>query len=199
MLIIGGSILLKKNDKIFNTSLIYDKGKLLASHDKVHTFDIDIPGQVTFKESEYIEPGKKITVVKTRFGNFGVGICYDIRFCDYAMAMRKLGAHILFYPSVFTMKTGPMHFEKSGIARALDTQSYVVLASNARYVENLEYTQSYAHSSIINSNGEVVSGLKEKEGYLIEEIDLDKVLEMRKNLPYTEYQVRNDLYELILK
>ena len=97
------------------------------------------------KESSYITPGNKIKVLQTKFGNFGLGICYDLRFCNFAMAMRKLKADILFYPSVFTETTGKMHFEKLGIARALDTQCHVVLASNAKSEEK-EVNSSYGHS-----------------------------------------------------
>ncbi len=38
---------------LYNTSLIFDtKGDLIAKHRKVHLFDIDIPNQITFKESK---------------------------------------------------------------------------------------------------------------------------------------------------
>ena len=57
-------------------------------YDKTHTFDIDIPGEFTMKESEAVEPGKKLTYLKTRFGNFGFGICYDLRFSHLAMGYR---------------------------------------------------------------------------------------------------------------
>lgn len=36
--------------KIFNTLTAYDpSGKMIAKHRKVHLFDIDIPGGITFK------------------------------------------------------------------------------------------------------------------------------------------------------
>jgi hypothetical protein len=46
---------------------------------KVHLFDIDIPGKMTFKESLTLSPGDGPTVVDTPAGRLGVGICYDIR------------------------------------------------------------------------------------------------------------------------
>lgn len=42
--LIGGSIPVKRNSKIFNTTLIYDNGKFIDYYDKTHTFDINIPG-----------------------------------------------------------------------------------------------------------------------------------------------------------
>lgn len=55
----------------------------MAKHRKVHLFDIDVPGKITFKESDTLTGGGSITVVDCGFaGGFklGVGICYDIRF-----------------------------------------------------------------------------------------------------------------------
>ena len=93
--------------------MVFDNGELIGHHDKLHPFDITLPGS-EHKESQYVKPGNKVTVLSTRFGNLGIGICYDIRFASYAMAMRKMQADILIYPSVFTLKTGEMHFHKSG-------------------------------------------------------------------------------------
>jgi omega-amidase len=196
VMLIGGSIPLSKTGNIYNTSLIFDKGELIGYHDKVHLFDINIPNKISIKESDFVTRGEKITVLQTRFGNFGIGICYDIRFCNFAMAMRKLNAHILFYPSVFNLTTGPLHFQKTGIARALDTQCFVVLASNARYVENTNFMQCWGQSSIIDQNGGILQDMHFEKGYLLQDIDLNSCLESRLNLPYTEYQMREDLYQL---
>ena len=50
--LIGGSIPEREEStgKIFNTLTAYDPlGKRIATHRKVHLFDIDIPGGITFK------------------------------------------------------------------------------------------------------------------------------------------------------
>ncbi|CAG8732086.1 20090_t:CDS:2, partial [Racocetra fulgida] len=61
--------------KMYNTCTVYDpEGSMIAKHRKVHLFDIDIPGKITFKESDSL-----------KFGKIGVGICYDIRFPEMAM------------------------------------------------------------------------------------------------------------------
>lgn len=85
---VGGSIPIKRGSRITNTTLIYDKGEYLDFYDKIHTFDIDIPGKFTSKESEYVQAGNKWTLLNTRFGKFGFGICYDIRFAHFAMGLR---------------------------------------------------------------------------------------------------------------
>ena len=85
--------------RIFNTCAVYNpEGDLVAKHRKVHLFDIDVPGKITFKESDTLTGGDKITVFNTPFGRVGVGICYDIRFPELAQLMRDKGAVILAYP-----------------------------------------------------------------------------------------------------
>lgn len=65
---------------------------------KVHLFDIDIPGKMTFKESLTLTPGEDITIVDTAAGRLGIGICYDIRFPELAMLYRQRGVQALVYP-----------------------------------------------------------------------------------------------------
>jgi omega-amidase len=77
MWIVGGSIPENDNGKIFNTCLIFDpSGKLVAKHRKVHLFDIDVPGGITFKESDTLSAGEGMTAFDggEAFGMIGVGI-----------------------------------------------------------------------------------------------------------------------------
>ncbi len=77
------------------------QGQLLATHRKVHLFDIDIPGKITFKESDTLAAGNALTVVDTPAGRVGVGICYDVRFAEMAMIYAQKGAQLIVYPGVF--------------------------------------------------------------------------------------------------
>jgi predicted amidohydrolase len=65
--LIGGSIPEREGAALYNTCAIFDpNGTLIAKHRKVHLFDIDIPGKITFKESTNLSPGNELTVVDTR-------------------------------------------------------------------------------------------------------------------------------------
>lgn len=59
---------------------------------QIHLFDIDIPGKITFKESDVLSPGNQITVFETDKCKVGIGICYDLRFAELASMYRKEGA-----------------------------------------------------------------------------------------------------------
>ncbi len=74
------------------------KGKNIKRALQVHLFDIDIPGGVTFKESETLSPGESVTVVDTDAGRLGIGICYDIRFPELAQLYAQRGAQLIVYP-----------------------------------------------------------------------------------------------------
>ena len=90
--LIGGSIPERENDKLFNTCVVINpEGSIIGKHRKVHLFDIDVPGKIRFIESETLTPGNEVTVVSTPWGGVGIGICYDIRFPEYAMLMRQKG------------------------------------------------------------------------------------------------------------
>jgi len=44
--------------------------------------------------------------------NLGLMVCYDLRFPELSLELRKRGADILTFPSAFTIKTGQAHWGK---------------------------------------------------------------------------------------
>ena len=135
--LVGGSVpereVVNGHEHLFNTCIVVNpRGEIVGKHRKVHLFDIDIPGKVTFKESDSLSAGNEITVVNTPWGGMGVGICYDIRFPELALLMRQKGCRLIVYPGAFNMVTGPAHWELLQQARAVDNQLYVAACSPAR-------------------------------------------------------------------
>lgn len=124
VVLVGGSIPERSGSSIYNTCFVYDsRGALLARHRKIHLFDIDIPGKITFRESETLTPGTGPTVVDTELGRLAVAICYDLRFPELAALYAARGAQLLVYPGAFNMTTGPAHWELLLRARAVDNQA----------------------------------------------------------------------------
>ena len=193
--LIAGSMPERDNQgKIFNTSYVFDRqGKQIGKHRKAHLFDIDVKGGQQFKESDTLTPGNSDTVFDTEFGKMGVCICYDIRFPEMLRMTVNDGARMVFVPAAFNMTTGPAHWEISFRVRALDNQIYMLGCAPVRD-PSTGYT-SWGHSILTDPWGRVVKELDEKEGILLETIDLGYEDGVRQQLPLLKHR-RQDLYRL---
>ncbi|KAI9287002.1 carbon-nitrogen hydrolase [Umbelopsis sp. AD052] len=191
----GGSIPEKEEatGKIFNTLTVYDpSGSLIATHRKVHLFDIDIPGGIRFQESDILSAGSWLTHVDTTYGKIGTGICYDIRFPEMAMIAARNGCIAMIYPGAFNTTTGPLHWELLQRARAVDNQMYVAACSPARD-ETAAY-HAWGHSTIVGPNGDIKATCEESEAIIYAEIDPQLIIEKRKHIPIYS-QRRFDIYK----
>lgn len=197
--LIGGSIpelviTSEEQDKLYNTSLIFSpSGELLAKHRKLHLFDVDLSNGVTFLESDTLDYGEQITVVNTDKINFGVAICYDLRFPELMKLMVKQGAEMIIIPGAFNTVTGPAHWETLLTARAIDNQVFMAGASPARNFE-ADY-QAYGHSMILDPWGRKLEEADINKSLISCEIDITKLNKVRQELPLLTHQ-REDLYQL---
>lgn len=110
--LVGGTFPEIENSKYYNTCTVWNpKGELIAKYRKMHLFDIDIPGGITFKESDILSAGNELATFEIDGIKIGLGICYDIRFEELAKLYRLRGCKLLVYPGAFNMTTGPLHWE----------------------------------------------------------------------------------------
>jgi omega-amidase len=193
--LIGGSIpeFNPGTGKYHNTSLIFDpRGELLATHRKVHLFDIDIPGKITFRESDVLSPGNKLTIVDLpEYGRISVAICYDVRFPELAAIAARKGCFASIYPGAFNTTTGPMHWVLQGRARAMDNQMYVAMCSPARDVSASYH--AFGHSLIADPLANVLAEAKEGEEIVYATLENAEIESARKNIPLNG-QRRFDVY-----
>uniref|UniRef100_A0A0D9WN22 CN hydrolase domain-containing protein n=1 Tax=Leersia perrieri TaxID=77586 RepID=A0A0D9WN22_9ORYZ len=196
--IVGGSIPeISSSGKLFNTCcVIGTDGQIKAKHRKLHLFEIDIPGDITFRESDTFAAGQEPTIVDTDVGLIGIGICHDIRFPELAKLYRLRGAHLICYPSAFNMSTGELLWDLMQKSRAVDNQLFVVTCSPARDPTAKSDYMIWGHSSLIGPFGEVIATAGHEEETVIGEIDLSMIQTIRENLPL-EMQRREDLYQLV--
>ncbi|NYB75068.1 carbon-nitrogen hydrolase family protein [Sedimentibacter hydroxybenzoicus DSM 7310] len=193
--VVAGTIPELKDNKVYNTSYVFNRnGIQIAKHRKMHLFDIDIEGGQYFKESDTLTSGGDVTLFDTEFCRIGLAICYDIRFPELSRLMAAEGAEVIIYPGAFNMTTGPAHWELSFRARALDNQVYTIGVAPARDLEAMYH--SYGNSIVASPWGNVLSRMDEKEGYIIQEIDLDYVKKIRNELPLLKH-IRKDIYKLL--
>ncbi|MDQ0889805.1 omega-amidase [Paenibacillus sp. V4I9] len=188
IVVVGGSIPEHATDnKIYNTSFIFDeKGTLVGRHRKMHLCDVHVDGSPAVQESSTLEPGADITVVNAGGLNFGVGICYDIRFPELSRSMVLNGATVLIFPAAFGIVTGSAHWELLMRSRAVDNQAFVIGAAPAR-TSGAEY-QTWGHSMIVDPWGNIVATTDEKETLLIAEIDIEMTKDIRSKLPLLKHR-----------
>jgi predicted amidohydrolase len=195
--LVAGSIPERDQDHIYNTSFIYNPaGEVIGRHRKLHLFDIDLPGQIQFKESDTLTPGDQVTVVDTDFGKLGVAICYDLRFPELARLMTLQGAQLLVYPGAFNLTTGPAHWEILSRVRALDNQVYLATCSPARDDE-ASYV-AYGHSLVADPWGEVIVQAGTGEEIVHAQLESSRVENTRQELPLLKNR-RRDLYTIDFK
>lgn len=195
VLLVGGSIIEKDADgKLYNSSFVFDeKGQLLGRHRKVHLFDINLPGKITFRESDTLASGNSITVIRHQGLCFSIMICYDFRFPELARAAVLEGAQLLVVPAAFTVTTGEAHWDLLMRSRAVDNQCFVIAASPARNPES-SY-QAWGHSMVIDPWGQIIAEAGEEEGIIYAELDFKQLEEIRQQLPLLQHR-RHDLYKL---
>lgn len=181
--LVGGSIPEKDNQgRIYNTSFTFDdKGKLKGMYRKTHLFDVDIPGKITFKESDIFTPGDELSIISHPKITFAVMICYDCRFPEWAKLAALKGAQMLVIPAAFSLKTGEAHFELLMRCRAVDNQVYVLAASPARNPE--ASFQVWGHSMIVNPWGEIIAQAGSEEEVILASLDLSLIDKVRQELP----------------
>jgi len=190
--VVAGSIPELDDGKLYNSSFIFNRdGEVMDVHRKMHLFDIHVPGEISFRESETLTAGDRVTVVETELCRIGVVICYDIRFPELSRLMVNRGVELIMVPGAFNMTTGPAHWEALMKVRAVDNQVYLAAASPARNHE-LSYI-AYGHSMIVDPWGDVLSQAGASEEIIYAEIDSSRIKEVRAQLPLLENR-RKDIY-----
>ncbi|KAF1814372.1 putative nitrilase [Eremomyces bilateralis CBS 781.70] len=173
---------------------IDDNGKITEQYQKLHLFDVEIKDGPVLRESHSVEKGDSILPpFDTVLGRVGLAICFDLRFPEISVALRRRNADIITFPSAFTIPTGKAHWEVLLRARAIETQSYVVAA--AQVGQHNEKRVSYGHSMIISPWGSVLAELggdwNGGPELATAEIDLSSIEKIRKEMPLLR---RTDVY-----
>ncbi len=192
--IVAGSIPERHEGAIYNSSFIFNsQGEILDVHRKVHLFDIDVPDEISFKESETLTAGNQITVVDTHLCRIGVCICYDIRFSELLRLMALDGAQLIIVPGAFNLTTGPAHWKPLIQVRAIDNQVFLAAASPARN-HDASYV-AYGHSMVVDPWGTILKEAGTGEEIIYVPINLELIPKIRQELPILK-NLRTDLYQI---
>ncbi|KAL1306720.1 hypothetical protein AAFC00_005386 [Neodothiora populina] len=190
--------------KIKNTLVWIDENGVITNrYQKLHLFDLDLSdhGGNKMKESDSIEAGNEMSKpFDTALGKVGSLICFDLRFPEVALALKRQKADIITYPSAFTPPTGLAHWHVLLRSRAIETQTYVL--ASAQCGAHNEKRTSYGHSIIIDPWGKVLAELggaedKKEKGdawepeIITAEVDFELLKKIRAEMPLLR---RTDVY-----
>jgi predicted amidohydrolase len=185
MWILGGTIVIRGNGavRVANSSLLIDAaGKRVARYDKIHLFDVTIPGRdEQYRESTHVAAGREPVIADTPVGRLGLSVCYDMRFPELYRELVSQGAEWLAMPAAFTVPTGRAHWETLLRARAIENLCYVV--APAQSGTHSSGRETYGDSLIVDYWGQVLSRLAKGTGVITADIDLAKEAETRARFP----------------
>jgi deaminated glutathione amidase len=196
MTIVGGTIPLRagSDGRVAAASLVYGPdGKRSARYDKIHLFDVDIPGRKeTYRESAHVAPGSNIAIVDTPAGRLGLSVCYDVRFPELFRALSAAGAQLLTVPSAFTGPTGQAHWETLLRARAIENLCYVIAPAQSGF--HSSGRETYGDSMIIDHWGRILQRLPRGRGCVLADIDLGAQAEVRSNFPALQHRAYQGIH-----
>ncbi|MBO6507300.1 MAG: carbon-nitrogen hydrolase family protein [Roseibium sp.] len=180
---LGSLAVVGESGKVANRAfLIGPDGSEIATYDKIHMFDVDLPNGESWRESATYEPGKTSVIAELPFAKLGMAVCYDIRFPAIFRAQARAGAEVLTGPAAFTRQTGEAHWHVLQRARAIENGAFVVSAAQGGRHE--DGRETYGHSLIVDPWGVVIAELETNEpGYVLAEIDTDQVAKARGRIP----------------
>ncbi|MFV2013353.1 MULTISPECIES: carbon-nitrogen hydrolase family protein [unclassified Micromonospora] len=170
-------------DRTFNTCLVFDRdGELTATYRKIHLYDVEIPGRVSYQESSSVAPGANSVVVECDGIRIGLSICYDLRFPElYRRLATELGAQVLVVPAAFMLHTGRDHWEVLLRARAIENQCYVLAAGQIG--EHEPSRTCFGRSMVVDPWGVVVAQAPDVPGVVFADLDPGRLESIRRELP----------------
>ncbi len=174
-----------------NACMVYDSvGRRAARYDKIHLFDVDVPGgREAYRESSNAAPGAKPVLVDTPAGRLGLTVCYDLRFPELFRQLVAEGAEIFSVPSAFTGPTGRAHWEILLRARAIEDLCFVIAAAQSGLHDSNRET--YGDSLIADYWGRVLAREPRGSGVVTAALDREAQQATRASFPALEHRVIN--------
>jgi nitrilase len=172
-----------------NACVVYDDaGKRVARYDKIHLFDVDLPGgREGYRESANAVPGARAVVVDTPAGRLGLTVCYDLRFPELFRRLVSEGAEIFSVPSAFTGPTGRAHWETLLRARAIENLCFVVAAAQTGLHDSNRET--YGDSLIADYWGRVLAREPRGQQLVVAALDKSGQQATRESFPALKHRV----------
>jgi predicted amidohydrolase len=185
--VFAGGIALASGDekRPFNAHVAFaPDGNVAAIYRKIHLFDVDLPDGSSHRESDSSacgSPAEDVVVVAVDGWNFGLSICYDLRFPELYRKHVDRDAHAILIPAAFTVPTGKDHWHVLMRARAIECQSY--LLAPAQFGRHPGNRLTYGKSLVADPWGDVIAQVSDGVGIARVTLDPKRVADVRTQLP----------------
>lgn len=176
-----GTVALKQENssKTSNTCFIIDReGNITGKYDKIYMYKVNREN-FKFDENEDTIPGNELGIATIDGIKVGVGICFDLRFPEYFRELVKLGVQIIFLPAHFRKDTGSKAWDTLVNARAIENQVYFCAC-------NQTGKSLCGKTKIVDYEGNILNIIEEEEGIISADLDIEKQMQFRKELPVWE-------------
>ncbi len=187
----GGSLAERVGERLFNTTVLFDpEGREVARYRKIHLFDIVTPDGTGYRESASFGSGAEVVTCEADGVRVGLAICYDVRFPELFLALRRAGAEVIFLPAAFTLQTGKDHWEVLLRARAIETQCWLAApATWGRHAEGSGAARdTYGHSLVCDPWGSIVARASDGVGWATARIDTQLTQRVRRDMPVLDHR-----------
>ena len=180
--VLGGIVTRGEDGRGLNQAVVYTpSGEELARYSKLYPFSYA-------GETEHYASGAGIETFPCNAFVVAPFICYDLRFPEAFRAATRRGAQVLVvianWPAV-----REQHWMALLKARAIENQAYVIGINRCGDDPNHSYS---GHSRIIDPLGEIVSNAGSSEGWVEAYLDLQLLMDYRKEFPALE-DMREDV------
>ncbi len=187
----GGSIGEAQDGRLYNTTLVFDPaGREIARYRKIHLFDITTPDGTGYRESATYGAGEAVVTCAVNGIRLGCAICYDLRFPELFLALRRAGAELVVLPAAFTLATGRDHWEPLLRARAIETQCWFAAPATwgSHAAADGSPRQTYGRSLIVDPWGQVVASVADGTGFASARIDPARTARIRTDMPVLDHR-----------
>ena len=175
----------KEGDAIFNSQVMIDSaGAIIAKYRKTHLF-------APIEEDKCCTPGDALVSIDFGSLRFGLTICYDLRFPEiYRTLAVEEGANVFAISSAWPFPRVE-HQRILATARAIENQSYVVLANRVGKDDGVPFCGS---SVIIDPYGVAVAAASaDREELIVAQVTREVIEAVRQRMPVLAHR-RSDLY-----
>lgn len=194
--IIGGTHVIRRNDRLYNVAhLFYPDGRI-EEQAKLHITPTEV--------NEWnMAPGDDFRIFDTEKGKIALLTCYDIEFPEIVRIAKAKGADVIFCPSCTDDRHGFHRVRYTSHARAIENQVYVVVTGTIGSLPTVDFMRAnFGQAAIITPNdipfppkGILAEGEINDDMIITADLDLELLYEVRERGSVTTWRDRrNDLY-----